>query len=406
MTDSLNDVLAVLTGLVREREERARSEGYDRGVADERSRVMKVLGVQEHVAVVPLTEVPKLTFKKQEPADRWTSEDDALLEELWSTTDMTAEKVGERLGRTASAVYTRVKHREIVRKDPEAKPPLLDASKLPPLTEKQAKVFAGLSQATKRSSKGWAYPGLIKKLSGFQGVDDALRALEVKGYASRVGESRNYQWRVLAAGEPEVDEYGARGRPWSEEEFELLRALGQNEGDGYEAFGEANGRSEVAVIAQARMLRCFDDRLTSKRMSAQVAGLERIPIITGPAVYLDQEPVAVVAGPVIHISKEPCREAPPSPLVEEEEETGEEADIDDLAKTPREVLLAMRSLARSGKAATAEMIASLSEAHPDRIPGALTRLSELKLIAADGRVWRLTASGVMMADAVHAEEEV
>lgn len=78
-----------------------------------------------------------------------------------------------------------------------------------------------------------------------------------------------------------------------------------------------------------------------------------------------------------------------------------DADLDDLTKSTRDVLLAMFSV---GDNAHMDQIATLAETPADRVPGAIQRLAELKLAHRIGGKWSLTEAGAAMALKVKEDE--
>lgn len=131
---------------------------------------------------------------------------------------------------------------------------LPDAATLDVVTEKQAKVFAAL----------WTTGGKpmvsaeIRKASGFANVEDSLSALKHKGYIKRL-DVYPQAWQPIARGVPKSDEFGLQSKPWSEAESAAVKAL--QVPDTYKALAERIGRSEVAVIAHARVYDCYRHEL-------------------------------------------------------------------------------------------------------------------------------------------------
>lgn len=127
---------------------------------------------------------------------------------------------------------------------------LADAATLPSLTEKQAKVFLGLS--ADQTGAGWISYSHLEGLTGISGLNYYLDSLERKGYARNVGERGTPRWCAAAAGQPRIDDNSLVWRAWSEKEFAELKSVCAGDRD-FAGFGKRNGRTEQACIQQARV---------------------------------------------------------------------------------------------------------------------------------------------------------
>lgn len=380
---------------------------YARGVADENARILGAIGGE------------KAPRAKTEEANRWTREEDAVLETLWTTTNLTAEEVGRQLGRTAGAVYTRVKHREIPGREDhgagltrvqgapgpkEPEPPLpepgkmLDAALLPPLTALQAKAFRGLVLAVAENANGeTASFSQINRLGETSGVSSyTFKDLAKLGYVEMRGSFGAPDWRPVAEGEPRektfTDGDGNQTRQWTEKEIAGLRALDPASGETYLSYAKKIGRTEIATKQKARSILCYRKDLESTYASGGLPG--RWP------------------------EKKPGEENPPAPLApptavgnpddgaDEADEEEADVDLDDLSKAPREVLIALRHHKKMGLSVVREPdIFAVADVDAARVPFALTRLSELKLISSNGdRAWSMTPPGERLAEKI-AEED-
>lgn len=255
---------------------------------------------------------------------------------------------------------------------------LLDATTLPALTDKQAKVFWALVKAAENSPTRVAYPSLIKKLSGFANVDDALTSLRQKGYVENLGERGDWSYRALAQGTPIVDNEGIRGRPWTNNEFEQLKTTAEGDGN-YDALATRINRTQIACEQQARSRGWYRN-----------PGAMRWPAVKPNLHTQDPHPIVVMKPAHIEPSLKITLTAPAVIVVDEEA-----ADIDDLTPATREALLALRAC--TGPSGIVD-IRKFCDHSLDRLLLAMTRLSELKLASCDRERWSLTEHGKTIAE--------
>lgn len=142
---------------------------------------------------------------------------------------------------------------------------LADASKLEPITKRQASIFEAVGQILDVGEI--AYESAIAKRSGNTNVGDALWTLEKKGYVERLTEGNRAHYTVTAEGTPTIagprDSRGELVRQWTDEEVDGLLELAPSLGDTYSKYAEKIGRTEDAVQQKARTMGCFKPSLVT-----------------------------------------------------------------------------------------------------------------------------------------------
>lgn len=242
-----------------------------------------------------------------------------------------------------------------------------DAALLEPISAKQAKIFETILGLTK-SYGHWCYGAQIAKKSGYGNIFDAVSTLVERGYIVAGGDRGARKWRAIADGVPRIVE-APNARRWTEEEFDTLRATAEGDGD-YEALSGRIGRSIEACEQQARARGWYRN-----------PGIGRWPD--------EAEPPALLTS-VTHTEN-----------VEKSPENDDTADLDDLTKSSRDVLLA---LSAAGDNSDNAQVAALAETPADRVPAVLLRLYELKLSTRETGKWALTDAGHAMALRVKEDE--
>lgn len=129
--------------------------------------------------------------------------------------------------------------------------PLVDAVTLAPLTSKQAEIFSALCRLSKSSDAVRARHIALE--TPYASVNDALYALEKKGFCAHRGEGDYVFYHPLASGAPNIEDAPKTGHKstWTQEEIDGIALLDASKGDSYEAYGKKIGRSVNAVTSMA-----------------------------------------------------------------------------------------------------------------------------------------------------------
>jgi hypothetical protein len=270
----------------------------------------------------------------------------------------------------------------------------VDAATLPPLTEKQHRVFLAVIAAAKKSSLGRAYQAAIQERSGFAAIQDALSALRHKGYLVCDNSERPRTYTPFAvSGEIRVEQ-PHNARRWTDQECgDLICELAACHWAGvepdWEKLGGYFGRSAAATENKARTERWY-------------------PGVPG-GTFADQAMRTIPEErrepdkPSIPVPEQPAQ--PEEPMAPEED-GAVEIDVDDLSKNVREVLCIVTELHADRIHPIKEPdILGLSEVDGGRLPFILNRLRELRLVQRDsvGSLFP-TLRGKEIAKDIRAEE--